>query len=176
MALLFLIICLIILSPVGFLWLSYIELNSCKDHSYEHLVRINKSIDALIDIAPSYISVLVGESLIDKVKNVEIKSIIDSLAKVQNCFKNSITRYRIAKNLFKKIEAVVVESKNKPAMISSPIVMRYTDFFERLRGDFNTNVEKYNTEIKKFKMYTKQMPTSYIAEQLKITCIMEPFD
>jgi len=175
MALLFIILCLIILSPIGFIWLNYIELNSCKDHTYEHLVRINKTIDALIDIAPSYINVLIGESLMDKGGNFEIKLSIESLAKVQSTFKNSKTRYEMAKRVFEKIEAVVVAAKDRPAMTESPTVKRYTDFFERIRGDFLTNVEKYNTDLRKFKMYTEQMPTSYMAEKLEIYCIMELF-
>ena len=176
MALLFVIICLIILSPVGFLWLNYIELNSCKDHSYENMVRVNKAIDALVDLIPSYINVLIGESLLDKGKNFEIKMSVESIAKLQNSFQNAKTRYELAKRLFNKIEAVVVSIKDKPQAVNSPIVKRYTDFFEKLRGDFNTNVEKYNTEVRKFKIYTENMPTSYMAEKLKIFCIMELFE
>lgn len=176
MALLFVIICLIILSPAGFLWLNYIELNSCKDHSYEHMVRVNKAVDALVDIAPSYINVLIGESLVAKGKDFEIKLSVESIAKLQNSFKNAKTRYELSKRLFDKIEAIVVSVKDKPAAVNSPLVKRYTEFFEKLRGDFNTNVEKYNTEVRKFKIYTEQPPTSYIAKQMKIYCIMELFE
>lgn len=176
MALLFIILCLIILSPIGFIWLNYVELNSCKDNSYEHLVRINKAIEAIEDIAPSFMSVLVGSNLVNSAKNLEVRMAIESLVKLQNNFKNAKTRYEHAKRVFDKIETEVVAIKDRPEVVSSEQITRYINFFERIRGDFTTYVDKYNVEIRKFKIYTEQFPTSYIAEKLEIYCIMESFE
>ena len=175
MALLFIILCLIILSPVGFIWLNYEELNSCKNHSYEHLARINKTIEAILDISPGFISILAGQNLIPPDKNFEIKLSIEALSKLPDNFTNAQQRYEFAKRLFEKIETEISKIKDNPKVTGSEQITRYINFFERVRGDFHNFVEKYNVEIKKFKVYTEQFPTSYIAKKLEIYCIMEQF-
>jgi len=50
MGLIIFLLILILLMPIGFIWLNYHELTSCKANAYDELARINKKIEALIDV------------------------------------------------------------------------------------------------------------------------------